>query len=488
MPRRRQSSMTTLSADTLLQLSLEEVRAAIARGDAQCSDIAQWCQANRQRTEPILQAYHHTDDQQLLAQAQAADLAWQQQKQQALTGLPVSLKAMFAAPGLPCFAGTSRALPDRWQMPGTVVKHLLDNHCPITGLTHAAELAFSGLGINAHWGTPRNPWDAEHHRVPGGSSSGAALSVISGSALFALGTDTGGSVRVPASAAGLVGFKTSTGLWPNDGIVPLSPYYDSIGVITHRVADAQFVYQAIQRGLMRAPVPTAPAHLGAYHVALADEAAMSPLNDTLRSCFDNALTQLCQAGARLRTLPAPLFEDTITLVDAGPNTAAIESSAFIAAEIPDWREHLGPHTDSLITQAEQVSATQYLVRRRDLAHHRLHTEHRLRDLDIVVSPTLTITPPTLDEVTDTSAYQIASGRMLRNTVVANLCGLCAITLPCGRDDNGMPVGLQLMAKNGEEWKLLQFAALAEQCLGSSLDQLGRPPLLASCHGQTPGTR
>lgn len=466
----------TLTPDNITGFSIRELRNSIQFGQTNCLDIARVCLENRLRHDPLLQAFHQTNDENFRLHAEKADLLWRQGNQGFLTGIPCSLKSMYAADGLLCHAGTISPMPDKLQKPGTIVRRLHDNFSPVSGLTHASELAFSGLGINPHWGTPKNPWDSVKHRVPGGSSSGAAISVISGAAVFALGTDTGGSVRVPAAASGMVGLKTGTGRWPTDGIVPLSPRFDTVGIITHTVSDALDVFLALDgKNSVLHQVPDTT--FADYQVCLADDGAIKTLSPSLLRIFESTLKELEEAGLKITPSEIDVFNQTNTLADEGPNTAAIECSAFIESNIPELRNQLGRQTDRLITTAESISAKRYLLRIEKLAELKNYAQKAMQDIDILISPTLGTETPDIESINSDTAYAIASTEMLRNTVVANLCGFCAITLPNGLDSNGMPTGIQLMAKNGEELKLLEFAALIERCLGTSASRLGKAPLL-----------
>ena len=466
-----------LRSDLLDKYSIRRLHNGLVNGEFTCHEIAEACLHNRKTYDPLLQAYHQTNDDLFLYQAKRAQLRLKQNQPSILCGIPASLKCMFATDGLPVFAGTFRPLPDHWQKTGTLANRLSEYCSPVSGLTQASELAFSGLGINPHWGTPRNPWDADNHRVPGGSSSGAAISVLCGSALFALGTDTGGSVRVPAAAAGLVGLKISYGRWPTDGIVPLSPRFDSVGLITRTVADSLEAFLALDK--KTADSATTDLHTFAdFRVCIADDASLESLGDDLTGNFRLTLRELRQAGMKAMPARAPLFRKTSDLIDEGPNTAAIECSAFIKSEIPEWRDHLGPQSESLISKAEKVSARDYLLRLRSFLPLQKLAQTQMQDTDILISPTLAISPPKLSAINTDVAYTQNSGLMLRNTVVANLCGFCAITIPVGLDSLGLPTGLQLMAKNGDEMKLLQFARLLEECLGTGEERLGKAPLIS----------
>jgi aspartyl-tRNA(Asn)/glutamyl-tRNA(Gln) amidotransferase subunit A len=163
-----------------------------------------------------------------------------------LQGIPISIKDLYAAEGLPCFAGSSRRLPaDPWEKDGPIVATIRRQLGPIVGKTHMVEFAFGGTGLNSHHGAPYNPWDATTHRSPGGSSSGAGVSLLEGSAFLALGSDTADSVRIPACMTGTVGLKVTIGRWSAEGVVPLSHTFDTPGLLARSVSDAAYGFAAL---------------------------------------------------------------------------------------------------------------------------------------------------------------------------------------------------------------------------------------------------
>ncbi|RMF71559.1 MAG: amidase, partial [Acidobacteria bacterium] len=194
-----------------------------------------------QRRHAGLRAFVGEDPPRALREAAAADaLLARGEDPGPAAGVPWSAKDLYGVPGYRTHAGCPRPLPERFEQPGPLVERLLAHGAPCVGKTHTVQFAFGGLGTNPHWPTPVNPWDAEVERVPGGSSSGAGVSVVTGAARIALGTDTAGSVRIPAAWTGCVGLKTTAGRWPTAGIVPLSPTLDTAGVLARDVADVAF--------------------------------------------------------------------------------------------------------------------------------------------------------------------------------------------------------------------------------------------------------
>ncbi len=456
---------------------ISDIQQSLESSDIDCLDLANHCLQQHDKFGKQLNCYHMRDDKQFTKQAKKASETIKAGERKPLTGLPVSIKGNFAVEGLKCYGGTCKQLPQKWQQEGTLVKNLRAQSCPVTGLTHASELAFGGLGINHHWGTPRNPWDANEHRVPGGSSSGAAVSVISGSAVFAVGSDTGGSIRVPASAAGMVGLKTSKGRWPDDGLLPLCKQFDTPGVICRSVADTIDVYTALESKDKCSMCFSKNACYSDFSSYIADESCLTYMEGSLIALFNQVINELGKAGMRSKQTEKPIFARAIDTIGNSPSVAAVECNVFIENELPGWQELLSTSTKAIFKRAQNISAKQYLQRLENLKELQTRATVDMEQIDILISPTLSITPPLLAEMGDEEKASHACSCMLRNTVVANVCGYCAITLPVGLDQFGIPVGLQLMAAKSQEDKLLQFAQLVENTLGNSFERLGVAPML-----------
>jgi aspartyl-tRNA(Asn)/glutamyl-tRNA(Gln) amidotransferase subunit A len=395
-----------------------------------------------------------------------------------LQGVPVSLKDLYAVKGVEIYAGTPKALPDRWQTQGPVVSGLRGQLAVIAGKTHTVELAFGGLGVNNHWGTPRNPWDKSRHRVPGGSSSGAGVSLWEGSALLALGTDTAGSVRIPASMTGCVGLKTSFGRWSLAGIVPLSSSLDSAGILTRSVADAVYGFASIDHRWQNPEQLSQHMEAGSeqvWRLARGPDWMWEGCDPGIAECVEAALSGLT-ASPSFKSVNAPLPEawTAVELLHKG-SVASAECDAFLCAELPQWRDSLDPMISARIRDGGAISAGEYLSRKRQLEALTAAGEQRLVACDVMATPTVSITPPLLEEVTDLEAYRPRNLASLRNTCVGNSLSLCAISLPVGVDRAGMPVGLQLLARHGREATLLCAALAAEKVIGTPLQCLGLPP-------------
>lgn len=415
--------------------------------------------------------------------AGAADLAFASGADPGpLAGIPVSVKDLYGIEGLDTFAGSVKAVPRAWQAEGPLIRRLKNQLAAITGKTHTVEFAFGGLGVNSHFGTPRNPWDAATHRVPGGSSAGAGISLVQGSALVALGTDTAGSVRIPASMTGTVGIKTSIGRWPTDGIFPLSPTLDTPGILARSVEDAAFAFAALDPWIDESPwdfVDQLREGVGDAPVLGHGEASLwRDCEPGIVSVVETALGALDDAGAVRVEALLPEAADAQDLLRLG-NVVSAEIAELLESEMPDWLNHLDPLVGSRIRDGGTISASEWLARRRRIERLSASAADRFDDCDVMVSPTVTIGVPKLDDVRDLAGYRGANLACLHNTCVANSLSLCALSLPAGLDAHGMPVGLQLMAPHGEEERLLAVALWIEDRIGTPAARLGRAPGVAS---------
>src|SRR5215472_14307199 len=226
----------------LISRPLAEIASALRRKRGTVQELVEQAIARHDQFGERLHAYLQWTPQHARAAAAAADAAFAAGAVAGpLQGIPVSIKDLFAAEGFACFAGSSRRLPaDPWERDGPLVATLRRQLGVIAGKTHMVEFAFGGTGLNSHHGAPYNPWDAATHRSPGGSSSGAGVSLLEGSAFLALGSDTAGSVRIPASMTGTVGLKVTIGRWPPEGVVPLSHTFDTPGLLARSVSDTTY--------------------------------------------------------------------------------------------------------------------------------------------------------------------------------------------------------------------------------------------------------
>lgn len=469
-------------SETLLDRSIETLAAELRAGGTISVELAHTANAAHARNDRSLGAWRSWGGERMVAAAVAADAALGAGYDLGpLHGLPVSVKDLYAVDGFPLYAGSPNNLPPVWHREGPVVRALRHAFALIAGKTHTVEFAFGGVGVNNHVGTPANPWDAKDHRAPGGSSSGAGVSLWEGTVVLALGSDTAGSVRVPASVTGTVGVKTSIGRWSTDGIVPLSPTFDTAGVLARSVRDAVLGFATIDPLVSESPgallerlarTDIAGLRLGVH------EGAFEDASPGVAEATRDALHELEKAGARLVPFDFPEAATAWDLHRRGGLVVA-EFARFIANDLPDWKATLDPVVRTRFDRYEAQTAVEYL-QRRSLLDAATRTAHeRLRAVDAVVGPTVTHTPPRLADIADLDKYHEANRLMLRNTSFGNLLVLCAVTIPSGLDAARMPVGLQFACTAGNDERALAIGLAAEKVLGTARQRLGLPPRIVA---------
>ena len=372
-------------------------------------------------------------------------------------GIPVSIKDLFDIKGQVTRAG-SRALEDSApaEADAPVVARLRRAGFIVIGRTNMTEFAFSGIGINPHYGTPKGAWKRGEGHIPGGSSSGAAVSVLDGMAHGALGTDTGGSCRIPAAYNGIVGYKPTQRRIPLDGGVPLSFSLDSYGPLARTVRCCA-ILDAV---LADEPVtPLRPRPIKGMRLAVPTTIVLDDLDDAVARTFDRVLKALSKAGAEIEHIEVP------ELLDAGPINS---KGGFAAAESYAWHRYLlaskgddyDPRVSGRILRGEGISAADYidmLNARRSLISR---INARLAPYDALVLPTTANTPPRIADLADDKAFTTANMRSLRNCAMINLIDGCAISLPAHREGE-VPVGFMLAAPGGTDRRIFEIAAAME---------------------------
>jgi aspartyl-tRNA(Asn)/glutamyl-tRNA(Gln) amidotransferase subunit A len=383
-----------------------------------------------------------------------------------LAGLPVSVKDLFDVAGQVTTAGSTvlaRAAPA--QSDSTAVARLRAAGAVLVGRTNMVEFAFSGVGINPHYGTPVNPADPETERIPGGSSSGAAVSVATGAALVGLGSDTGGSIRIPAALCGIVGFKSTARLVPATGAVPLSTSLDTVCAVTRSVRDAVTVHEVLSARSVQLPAKP----LSSCRLAVARTQMQDGLSGTVAKAFEQSLRVLRQAGARIEEIALDEI-DELPAINATGGLSAAESYAWHRKLIAGHEAQYDPRVALRILGGARMSAADYI----DLLAARqawmARMEARLSPFDAVLSPTVPIVAPSIASVlnNDDEFFRINS-LLLRNTSVVNMLDGCAISLPCQTPDQ-LPVGLMLWHAALHDDGLLDLALQVEAALALSLQK------------------
>jgi aspartyl-tRNA(Asn)/glutamyl-tRNA(Gln) amidotransferase subunit A len=394
-----------------------------------------------------------------------------------LQGIPTSVKDLFALSGFPTYAGSPKRLPAKFEIEGPVVAGLRRQLATVMGKTHMVEFAFGGTGQNAHYGSPRNPWDATAHRSPGGSSSGAGVSLCQGSALLALGSDTAASVRLPAAMTGNAGLKLTKERWSTEGTVPLSFSFDTPGILARSMADAAFGFAALDPHLGDAGafLRRVPGSVDGIRIGIADAWFWDGCENGIDAIVRAALDQIASAGAVLKDTALPEAREAFAVFLEG-GFSAIELRTFLDRELPDWLATIDPVNVPALKNAENLSAREYLTRRLRLLDAAKSAAARFDDIDVIATPTVMLTPPILTEQTGPQEFWERNRKTVHNLVPSNYLTLCAATLPVGLDRLGMPVGLQLIAKGGDDERLVSIGCAAERVLGTPRERLGIPPM------------
>lgn len=385
-----------------------------------------------------------------------------------LAGLPVTVKDLFDVAGQVTTAGAALrrdAPPALADAPA--VARLRAAGAALLGKTNMTEYAFSGVGINPHFGTPRNPADATVARIPGGSSSGAAVSVALGMAVAGLGSDTGGSIRIPAALCGLVGFKGTQSRVPLAGAFPLSHTLDTVCAMTRSVDDALVVDAVIAD----APLVIERRPLAGRRLALPRTLVLDAMEPAVAQAFERSLGVLSAAGATLVELPLAELAEVAERNSPG-GFSAVEAWATHEGDMKSRREAFDHRVAARIALGEPVSAAQYLRMQRRRREWITSLEARLSGFDAWLCPTVPIVAPPIDELqaSDERFFQ-ANGLLLRNTFLVNFADGCAFSLPC-QAAGELPVGLMLAANRGDDARLASVALAVEAALAAA--GLGTP--------------
>lgn len=438
--------------------------AADLRAGTTSAEIAtRFCLERIVALNPKLQAFQVVDSERALQQARAVDgLLASGTDLGPLMGVPVAIKDIVAVDGFTTTNGSLFPSESITGPEGRMVKKLKQSGCVILGKTKTVEFALGATGVNEARGTPWNAWDAETHRIPGGSSSGSAVATAAGMCGFAIGTDTGGSVRIPACYNGLFGHKTSVGLWPTDGIFPLSSTLDSAGPLCRTAEDAIVVHQQ----MTDEAVPAAT--LAGLRFGLPTPVFFDDLDAEVEAAFDAAVNQLIAAGVEFVEIEVPEALERSTIFPV------IVGAEIIASLTPTGFATARPEMDS-VTAARasiglEVSAVGYLEATRRHQQLKQIAIERFGGLDAWVTPTCLMLPAAVNDLSDA---EVGERAMLssRNTQVGNLLGLCATSLPVQHliADPALavlPSGLQVMMPGGEDARLLAVSHAIESLLGS----------------------
>jgi len=452
--------------------SITSLSARIRTGQVGAVKIAETLLERIDALDTRLHSFIRVMPERAVAQAQAAESALKSGADPgALCGIPYAAKDLFDVKGVPTTAGTHLRADNVAEQDCTVVRKLSAAGMVLLGKTHTVQFAYGAAGLNHDHGTPHNPWHRTPH-APGGSSSGSAVAVASGLVPMALGTDTGGSVRVPAALCGIVGLKTTVGRISRSGVYPLSWTLDSVGPITRSVEDAALVYQMLQGVDPR----------DASTTGIAPQDALRGLKDGVKGLriafgettfFDDVDRELEKAvretGEVFRSLGAQVA--SIAVPEAAAAWAEEKRPLLIPAEACAVnREFLDKHLDALdpvigprMLTGRSLSAPDYFALLRRYAALQEQVKWTLRDVDALIVPTTMAAAWPLTKIDATSeTYLDYNLRVHRNCGLGNILNLCGVSVPCGFTSGGLPIGLMIYAKPFAEDMALRVAYAYEQ--------------------------
>ncbi len=379
-----------------------------------------------------------------------------------LAGIPLSVKDLFDVSGQVTRAGSKLLNSGPAEHDCPAVSRLRGAGMVVVGRTNMTEFAFSGLGLNPHYGTPSSPWDRATRRIPGGSSSGAAVSVADGMAVAAIGTDTGGSCRIPAHCCGVVGFKPSTGRIPLTGVYPLASSLDSVGPFGRSVECCALLDAAMVSQPISAPVPIGPKGL---RLGVPQTLVLDDLDEAVADAFSASLDRLSEAGAVIEEVACKEWAD-LPAINAKGGIASAEAFALHKDQIEEHGDEYDQRVRNRIMTGAAQSAAEYirtLQRRADMIARFAHAAARF---DAFILPTCAAVAPEIAPLEqDEDRYVSTNLRMLRNTAVGNFLDCCAISLPC-HEPGSAPVGLMLMAPHGKDSHIFATALGVESALQS----------------------
>jgi aspartyl-tRNA(Asn)/glutamyl-tRNA(Gln) amidotransferase subunit A len=454
-------------------LTIVQALGQMSEGTLQPDALEQACSDQLQRLNPRLNAFiavaTSMPDQQPESSSRGTGLAG------ALSGIPVAVKDLFDIAGMRTTAGSRFFMDKIAPSDAQVVGRLKREGAVIMGKTNTHEIALGVTTVNPHFGACRNPWDEK--RVAGGSSGGSAVAVASGMALAALGTDTGGSIRIPASLCGVVGLKPTFGRVSLRGVVPLSWNLDHVGPLTRGVEDAALMlqvlagYDAQDPASVDMPVEDYRAHLEdgirGWHLAFASGEYVQASHPEVLEAFQTAVGILARCGAHVQPVDVSFLQDAAS---ANKLMTQADAATFHRQRLAEHSDWFGDDVRRRLEAGRDTRTADYILARRTQAVVKRRLEDLFMEYDILVLPS---TPATAPPIAGGDAVELASP-LTRFTAPFNLAGLPAISICCGLDGARLPVGLQLVAGHWREAPLLQAARAYER---SSDSVEYRPPAI-----------
>lgn len=378
----------------------------------------------------------------------------------ALDGIPIAWKDLFDIEGMPTTAGSVVLTDDAPAKHDAAIVTLLKNAGMLAvGRTNMSEFAFSGLGINPHYGTPENPHSKDEPRIPGGSSSGAGVAVAAGLVPVAMGTDTGGSVRIPAALNGIVGYKATRGRYAMEGVYPLATSLDSLGPLCRSVQDAIWI-DAAMRGLT-APIITRQSLKG-IDIVIPRNVVLDGLGPGVAEAFEGGVERLRSAGALISSIEIPAFDEIISLMAKQGALVTAEAFALHRERLAGPEAARMDHRVVMRTRlGEKTSMPDYIAILAARARLIADTERLIGNRLVAFPSVAHVAPPIAALERDDELFVATNGKTLRNTALGNFLDWCGVSIPCGKGEADMPVGFLLSAPANRDDALLAVSLAAE---------------------------
>jgi len=449
----------------LIQLDLSAASELIQKRTVSPVELTQACLAQIQRLNPQLNAFITVTAESAMEAARKAEAeithgAWKGP----LHGIPLAIKDLVETAGVRTTAASAVLKDYIPQHDATIVQRLQAAGAVLLGKLNLHEFAYGGSAIISHFGVTRNPWNTAN--ITGGSSSGSAAAVAAGLCYGAIGTDTAGSIRLPAALCGIVGLKPTYGLVSTRGVIPLSWSHDHVGPMTRSVTDAALMlqviasYDALDIYSQKFPAVHYPAAMEeqtitALRLGVAREFFWQELNTEIENAVEDAVAFLAGVSAGVREIKLPVPNDRTVFV--------CEPYAYHQKNLPERADEYHPETLRRIRSGADVTAAQYIEKRQEMERLRRQVVEVFDEVDLLLTPTCPQPPPAIAEL-EAAPEQLRPTeiRMLRNTRPFNVFGLPTISIPCGFSQSGLPIGLQISGAPGAEATVLALALAYEQ--------------------------
>ena len=459
--------MSNLPNDPLLNISINSFAKKLRKGEINCEQIVTSYLNRIKAVNDKLNAFIFIDEKKAINNAIAIDKLLKSGVDLGpLMGLPVAIKDICSVNNMPTTNGSIVNSDDITGKEGSLVKRLKELGCVVIGKTHTVEFALGATGLNKHRGTPWNPWDLETHRIPGGSSSGSAVAVASGLVPFAIGTDTGGSVRIPASLTGVAGLKTTKDVWPTDGIFPLSPTLDTPGPLARSFEDIKTIFETYGSGVKK---DLGPIHLSNLKLAKLGKPFTDDLDEEVQNAYEKICEKLKEKGANLIELDIPEALERVNLFP--PIVGSEIIYAFGEKRFLDNWDNMDPVTAKRAKVGLDVKSADYLKFKNRLKELEIMASDFFKDYDALISPTTVMRAMKVEDCEINGKLHDRSLLSSANTQPGNLFNLCGISYPiqkyCNdyKSDTCLPVGLQVLCANGNDSKAIEIGIAFEKEFG-----------------------